>query len=134
MTRQPQDVPDTELAVLRVLWEEGESTRRQITDRLYPGGGPAHYTTVQKLLERLQERGLVTQGGTPQLRTFTAAVERDVLIGMQLRDVADRMCDGSLSPLLMNLVKAQPLSEAELEELRRFVAEQTRARKDQPGE
>jgi predicted transcriptional regulator len=53
---------------------------------------------------------------------------------MQLRDVADRMCDGSLSPLLMNLVKAQPLSEAELEELRRFVAEQSRARKDQPGE
>lgn len=126
MTRQPQDVPDTELAVLRVLWEEGESTRRQITDRLYPGGGPAHYTTVQKLLERLQERGLVRQGGTPQLRTFTAEVGRDELIGMKLRDLAGRMCDGSLSPLLMNLVKATPLSEAELEELRRFVAEQTR--------
>ncbi len=125
MTRQP-DVPEAELAVLRVLWEDGESTRRHLTDRLYPGGGPAHYTTVQKLLERLQERELVVQGGTPQLRTFTAAVGRDELIGLQLRGMADRLCEGSLSPLLMNLVKAQPLSEADLEELRRFVREQSR--------
>src|SRR5262245_4449090 len=125
MARQT-DVPEAELAVLRVLWDAGESTRRQITDRLYPGGGPAHYTTVQKLLERLQERELVVQGGTPQLRTFTAAVGRDEMVGMQLRGVADRLCEGSLSPLLMNLVKAQPLSDSELDELRAFVREQTR--------
>src|SRR5215510_3242976 len=121
MKREPQDVPEAELAVLRVLWEAGEATRRQLLDRLYPGGGPAHYTTVQKLLERLQERGLVTQGGSPQLRTFTPAVSKDEFIGLQLRDVAERLCEGSLSPLLMNLVKAQPLSEAELEELKAFV-------------
>jgi len=120
------DVPEAELAVLRVLWDAGEATRRQITDRLYPGGGPAHYTTVQKLLERLQERELVVQGGTPRLRTFTAAVGRDELVGMQLRGVADRLCEGSLSPLLMNLVSSRPLSEAELDELRAFVREQSR--------
>jgi predicted transcriptional regulator len=125
MARGP-DVPEAELAVLSVLWEDGESTRREIADRLYPGGGAAQYATVQKLLERLRGRGLVTQGGTPQRRTFTAAVGRDELIGLQLRGMADRLCDGSLSPLLMSLVKAQPLSEAELEELRQLVRDQSR--------
>jgi predicted transcriptional regulator len=125
MARQT-DAPEAELAVLRVLWEVGEATRRQIADRLYPGGGPAKYTTVQKLLERLQDRALVTQGGTPQLRTFTAVVGKDEFIGMQLRGVADRLCEGSLSPLLMNLVRTQPLSDAELDELRRFLREQSR--------
>jgi BlaI family penicillinase repressor len=126
MTRSAQDVPEAELAVLRALWELGTATRRQITDRLYPDGGPAHYTTVQKLLERLQDRELVTRGGTAQLRTFTAAVGKDDFIRLRLRDVADKLCEGSLTPLLMNLVQARPLSEAELDELRRIVREQGR--------
>ena len=53
------DVTDAELAVLRHLWDHGTATRRQITDALYPDGGPAHYTTVQKLLERLEAKGYV---------------------------------------------------------------------------
>ncbi|MGL4550874.1 MAG: BlaI/MecI/CopY family transcriptional regulator [Gemmataceae bacterium] len=121
MTRSAQDVPEAELAALRALWALGTATRRQITDLLYPGGGPAHYTTVQKLLERLEERGLVARGGTPQLRTFTAAVGKDDFIRLRLLDVADKLCEGSLTPLLMNLVQSRPLSDAELAELRRVV-------------
>ena len=44
------DVTDAELAVLQALWERGTATIRQLTDALYPGGGPAQYGTVQKLL------------------------------------------------------------------------------------
>lgn len=125
MTRSPQDVPEAELAVLQALWELGEATRRQLTDRLYPEGGPAHYTTVQKLLDRLEARELVVRGGTAQLRTFAPAVTRDEFIRLRLRDVADKLCEGSLTPLLMNLVQARPLNADELAELRRFVREQT---------
>ena len=61
MSRSPQDVTDAELAVLEVLWDEGPCSRRRIADVLYPGGQPAHYTTVQKLLERLESKGLVAR-------------------------------------------------------------------------
>lgn len=116
-----KDVSDAELAALRVLWERGTATRRQIADVLYPGGGPSHYTTVQKLLERLEEKGYVTSARDGAQRTFTAAVARDQLIRRRLREVVDQLCDGSLTPLLMNLAKAGPLSAGEIEELKILV-------------
>jgi predicted transcriptional regulator len=122
MPRTPQDVTDAELAVLQVLWERGPSSRRQLTDVLYPEGGPAHYTTVQKLLERLEAKGHVRKERGDVL-TFSAAVGREDLISRRLLDVADKLCGGSLTPLLMNLVRAKPLTPREIEELRALVEE-----------
>jgi predicted transcriptional regulator len=125
MGRPPQEAPsEAELAVLQVLWERGEATRRDITDVLYPGGGPAHYTTVQKLLERLERKGYVRRSDSAAVRTFTALVSRDDLIRQRLLDVA-KLCGGSLTPLLMNLVRAKPLTPQELNELRALVRQQT---------
>jgi predicted transcriptional regulator len=123
MARTPKDVTDTELAILQVLWEQGAATRRQITDALYPGGGPAHYTTVQKLLDRLEAKGHVRRERGEGVRTFSATLDREALISRKLRDVADKLCGGSLTPLLLNLVRAEPLSERELKELRDVVRE-----------
>jgi predicted transcriptional regulator len=125
MGRPPQEEPsEAELAVLQVLWERGEATRRDITDVLYPGGTPAHYTTVQKLLERLERKGYVRRTDSAAVRTFTALVGRDELIQQRLLDVA-KLCGGSLTPLLMNLVRAKPLTPQELNELRELVRQQT---------
>src|SRR4051794_16654724 len=121
MPDDPPDVTDTELAVLRLLWDHGTRTRRQIADALYPTGGPAHYTTVQKLLERLEAKGFVTSELAGNVRVFTPAVDRDFLIRRRLKDVADKLCDGSVAPLLMNLVGAGKLSDAELAGLRALV-------------
>jgi predicted transcriptional regulator len=117
MARTPQDVTDAELAVLQVLWEHGPATRRQITDTLYPGGAPAHYTTVQKLLERLEAKGHVARGQAPGGLTFSATLGREELISRRLLDVADKLCGGAVTPLLMNLVRSRPLTARELQEL-----------------
>jgi predicted transcriptional regulator len=123
MPRTPQDVTDAELAVLEVLWDRGRATRRQITNVLYPGGGPAQYTTVQKLLERLEAKDFVRRDRGGEVLTFTAAIDREGLISRKLFNVADKLCGGSLTPLLMNLVRAKPLTAAELEELRALLEE-----------
>jgi predicted transcriptional regulator len=134
MARTPQDVTDAELAVLQVLWDRGPSTRRHITDAVYPGGGPAHYTTVQKLLERLQDKGYVAQQRGGRVLTFAATVARDELINRRLQDVAEKLCGGSLTPLLMNLVRSQSLTPGELSELQDLVKELSRPgrRKNEP--
>src|SRR6266436_1362510 len=126
MARTPQDVTEKELAVLQVLWEQGPATRRQVTDVLYPGGGPAHYTTVQKLLERLEDKAYVTHVRGEGVLTFTAVVGREELISRRLQDVAEKLCGGSLTPLLMNLVRARPLTPQELHDLRALVKELSR--------
>ena len=121
MARTPRDVTDAELAVLQLLWERGPATRRQLTDFLYRGGGPAQYGTVQKLLERLEQKGFVRRVQEAGALTFTAAISREQLISRSLQDVAAKLCDGSLTPLLMNLVRAQPLSPRELAELQALI-------------
>jgi predicted transcriptional regulator len=128
MARTPQDVTDAELAVLQVLWDRGPCTRRQLADVLYPEGGPAHYTTVQKLLERLAAKGHVAQEPGEAVRVFRAAVSRDDLISRRLLDVAEKLCEGSLTPLLTNLVRAKPLSARQLRELRDLLEELERTR------
>lgn len=126
MARTPQDVTDMELAVLEVLWERGPSSRRQITDVLYPGGGPAHFTTVQKLLERLEKKNCVARNDGSGPIVFTAVINREQLISRRLLDVADKLCGGSLTPLLMNLVRAQTLTPDELHELQNLLHERNK--------
>jgi predicted transcriptional regulator len=122
-------VTAAELAVLEVLWERGCASRRQIADVLYPGGAPAHYTTVQKLLERLEEKKLVERQQQEGTWVFTATIDRDELISRRLRSVADQLCGGSLTPLLMNLVRSGPLSAAQLQELQELIGRLERQRR-----
>jgi predicted transcriptional regulator len=113
MAKPPSDVTDAELAVLEVLWDRGSSTIRELTDRLYPEGGTSHYATVQKLLERLEAKHCVSRrrGSVPHV--FSAAVRRDQLIGLRLQELADKLCQGSMAPLLTQLVQGKRLSPEE---------------------
>jgi BlaI family penicillinase repressor len=117
------DVADAELAVLEVLWDQGPATIRQITDRLYPAGTVAHYATVQKLLERLEGKGCVERDRSRWAHLFRAAVAREQIVARRLQTAADKLCGGSLIPLLTNLVRARRLSARERQELRRLMAE-----------
>lgn len=117
MARTPQDITDAELAVLNQLWEHGRCTVRHLTDTLYPGGSGAHYATVQKLLERLENKKFVSRDRKPWPHQFESRVNREELIGRRLQATADKLCDGSLAPLLTHLVKAK-LSPTERRSLR----------------
>jgi BlaI family penicillinase repressor len=117
----PPDVTDAELAVLQTLWEQGASTIRQLADVLYPGGKAAQYGTVQKLLERLEAKGCVGRDRAPWPHVFAAAVDRETLIGWRLRDTAEKLCGGSMTPLLMHLLNAEQLSTEARKELRSFL-------------
>jgi predicted transcriptional regulator len=119
--REAGHVTEAELAVLKVLWGEGPATIRALTDRLYPEGGAAHYATVQKLLERLQAKRFVRRRREGRGHLYFAAVERPELIARRLRETAEQLCEGSLTPLLTHLVNATRLSPDELAALRRLV-------------
>jgi BlaI family transcriptional regulator, penicillinase repressor len=127
--RSAADVTDTELAMLQVLWERGEATRRQVADALYPGGGESHYATVQKLLERLEKKEFVRHDRREGILVFKANVDRDEFIRRRLQGLADKLCGGAIAPLVMNLVRSQPLSVAEVDELYAFLRERRRTKR-----
>ena len=115
------DVTEAELSVLKTLWQRGSATIRALADALYPGGGPSHYATVQKLLERLQAKSYVSRHPEGRANVYSATVDREGLIAHRLRNTADTLCEGSLSPLLTQLVGRTRLSREEVSTLRDLV-------------
>jgi predicted transcriptional regulator len=118
-----QDITDTELEILKLLWREGPLTTKAITEELYPEGAPSHVATVQSLLSRLEEKSLVDRDRGSRPHVFRAAVAQEDVIGRRLRALADALCDGSLSPLLTHLVRGRKLSAREREEIRALLEE-----------
>jgi predicted transcriptional regulator len=121
MARTPQDVTDTELSILQALWDRQPATIRQLTDVLYPRGLHSHYATVQKLLDRLEAKGFVRRRRGDGPLEFEATIGRDELIGRKLEDVAEKLCGGSLTPLLTHLVRTRRLTSRERRELRDLI-------------
>jgi predicted transcriptional regulator len=121
MAEHPPEPTDAELAVLQVLWDRGPSTIRLLTDILYPKGAGAPYATVQKLLERLEDKGHVSRDRGAHAHVFAARTSRDDLVGRRLRDMAESLCGGLMTPLLIHLVRAQTLTDRERRELRDLI-------------
>ena len=123
MGRPARDITETELVVLRFLWDRGAATIRQLTDVLYPGGGAAQYATIQKLLDRMEAKGYVRRDRSLYVHVFEAVLDRDELIGRRLRSLAETLCDGSLTPLLTHLARTRNLTDEDRLALRAIIDE-----------
>src|SRR6267143_1767152 len=117
MARGTPNITDAEWAILEQLWDGRSASVRQLADVLYPRGGPSEYATVHKLLERLEAKGYVRRERSGGVFLFRASVDRDDLIGQQLETLVERMCGGSLQPLLSNLIRVKRLKPEELKDL-----------------
>ena len=112
---------DAELAILKLLWESESLTAREIRERLYPGGTPSDHATVQKLLQRLEQKKLVTRDRRSFAHSFRATASREALAGEQLEALASKLTDGSLVPFILHAVSSKPLTSQEREEIRRLL-------------
>jgi len=121
MSRDAPDVTDAEFAVLEALWEGGPQTIREVTGRLYPGLSVSDYATVQKLLARLEAKRCVRRDRSGHRHVFQATRQRDALVGGQLRKIAEKLCSGSIAPVLLELVQGAKLSPSERDELRKLL-------------
>jgi predicted transcriptional regulator len=114
-------VTDAELAILRILWDDGPQPVRAIASALSSRGNRAQAATVQKLLERLEDKGWVDRDRTGPVQSFRATADRDDLIGRRLRGIAEQLCEGSMTPLLSHLVQNERLSAADRKALRDLI-------------
>jgi predicted transcriptional regulator len=118
--RQPP-VSEAELEVLKALWERGPGTVRELREALGQRGWA--YTTVQTLLQRLETKGHVRSDKSGPAHVYRAAVTRARLLGQRLRDLADQLCGGAASPLLLALVEEGRFTPEEIQRLRRLLDE-----------
>jgi predicted transcriptional regulator len=118
MAKPAPHVTEAEFAVLGALWDDADRSARELTERLYPPCTPADVATVQKLVQRLENKGLVLRDRSQRVHRFSAAIPRKQFAGQQLSQMAEKLSGGSLTPLLVHLVENNRLSRRELDELR----------------
>jgi BlaI family penicillinase repressor len=120
--RRPS-ISDTELDVLKVLWERGPGTVREVNAILRRQGRRWAYTTVLTLLQRLEAKGYVKSDKTAVAHVFEAAVSRDRLLRQRLKDLANDLCEGTATPLVLALVEGHRFTPEEIARLRQFLDE-----------
>src|SRR5262245_1323947 len=116
-------VSDAELEVLKELWASGPSTVRDVVAALRKRRRRLAYNTVLTLLSRLREKGYVATDRRDTAHLFRAVVTRDELLGSSLAALADRVCDGTASPLGHALGRGRRLTAADIEQLRKLLDE-----------
>jgi BlaI family transcriptional regulator, penicillinase repressor len=114
VTTQPP-ISETEQAVLKVLWDLGPETVREVLAALIAQGHSWAYTTVQTLLTRLLAKGYVAAD------VYRAAVSRNELLQQRLTDLADTFCEGTTSPLVLALVEGSQLTPGDIGRLREML-------------
>ncbi len=111
---------DAELAILRVLWQRGASTVRQVHDELLRER-PTAYTTALKLLQIMTEKGLVRRDVTDRTHVYHARYSEEHTQRQLVRDLLDRAFGGSSSKLVMQALNTKRATSEELIEIRRLI-------------
>ena len=118
---------DAELAILRVLWERGPSTVRQVHDVL-TRERPSAYTTALKLLQIMTEKGLVRRDETDRTHIYHVRLSEEQTQRQLVRDLLDRAFGGSASKLVMQALAARRSTPEELGEIRKMIETRREAR------
>lgn len=118
MPRKPSSGPnDVELAILRVLWERGPSTIREVHDALR-SGREAGFTSTQKMMQVMLDTGMLKRDESRRPQVYRPAVPAEQTQGRILRDMIQRVFGGSAQKLVLRAVQSQRLSAKELAEIR----------------
>jgi BlaI family penicillinase repressor len=128
MSARISDLGELQLAVMQVLWSSQAATVHEVLAAFPPERKPA-YTTILTVLRNLEKRGLVTHDTATGTRMFryrplvtAEQTRRDIL-----RDVLERLFDGSPALLVSHLLVSEEWTRADLRALGKALAARERA-------
>ena len=121
MTEKTMPRPtDSELAILRVLWERGPSTVRDVHDALADRQATG-YTTVLKLMQIMTDKGLVVRDESQRAHIYEARHSEQRTQRQLLADLADRAFGGSPARMVMQALSGRRASAEEITEIRELL-------------
>src|SRR4051812_38032066 len=113
---------DLQLRIMKVLWERGSATVADVHQALGGEAGLA-YTTVATMLRKMEVRGLVQHEEEGRRFIYRSAVAPEAVTRSMAGDVLERLFEGRLADLLSHLLATREVSQEELCELERLIAE-----------
>ena len=109
-----------ELELLRILWEHGPSTVRDIHKDLN-SRRPLGYTSVLKLLQIMTDKGLVEREESGKAHIYHPAASQNETQDQLVRDISERLFAGSAAQLAMHALALEPVNEHDLDALRTLI-------------
>lgn len=126
MPRKPrQKLTRLELDLMEPLWRLGQASIREIVDAL-PAKSRPEYTTVQTIIYRLEEKGVVNRvKKIGNAHVFAPAIPKKSAVGTLIDDLIDSL-GGSARPVMSHLVESGQLGLKELKELEGLLKQKER--------
>jgi predicted transcriptional regulator len=118
-SQQPTEV---ELQILRVLWELNSATARQIHVRL-AADRDTNYSTTVKMLSVMLDKDLIRRDDSVRPQVFRAVLTQAKAQRSMLRDLVQRVYDGSTGSLVLRALESQRASAEELAQIRKLLDE-----------
>jgi predicted transcriptional regulator len=120
MPRTPSKTyTDKEMEIMKVIWDLGEATARQIQESL---PGDRHYNSVLTIIRVLERKGHLLHRVEGKAHVYRARQEPEKSRGKVLTHLIKQVFGGSAASLVLHLVETGDLSEADLQQVRRRMA------------
>ena len=133
MAKRPTTIPDSELDVIKVLWDRGQGTVREVMEVLRASGRQWSYATVATLLDRLEVKGMVTSDRSELAFVYRPAISAQDVRQKRVSSLVDKLYQGEPGLLVLHLLKAHPLDPEQAKEVRALLEEMTGERLKDPG-
>lgn len=121
-------VGNLQLKIMRVLWDQGEATARQITEAINKDETVAH-STIQTLLRKLETKKAVAYEGRDRTFYFRPLVSEEEITQSATQDLLSRVFHGSLSGLVAHVLENEDVSQQEIDEIKRLIEEKSKEKK-----
>ncbi len=112
---------EAELSILNILWANGPSTVRDVHNAL--SGKQIGYTTVLKQMQVMAEKGLLKRSERYRSHVYEAQLAKEQTQQQLARNLVQRAFGGSAKNLVLGALSSQPVSSAELAEIRQMLDE-----------
>lgn len=113
---------ERELEALKVLWEVGEATVREVYGAMNAAGEELAYTTVLSLLQVMEQKGLVRHRREGKAYVYLPRAEREKTLGGLAAGFLERVFDGSLDEYLVHALGTRKVTKTELDQLEQMLA------------
>lgn len=127
MSKKPSEIRlgRLELQIMNVVWERGTATVHDVKEAISRGRKPA-YSTILTMMRKLEAKGYLEHDVAERTYVYRTTISRQTARRSMLGDLLERVFDGSPSLLVSSLVEQNQLTERELSEIRKLIAERRR--------
>ena len=111
---------DLEMQILAVLWDNGDSTVREVMEAM-PDGKKRAYTSVLSVMQVMEKKGLLQHSARGTAHVYSPAVNRKKIIQPFMRKVLNEVFGGKPSAMMQALLSETAISDNEMEQIQKII-------------